>query len=133
MYFIKFSCLPYIWSYFVLLLLIFSNILSSSSSVNCSCLISCWPLIIFWISWSVISGWFPSRFLKCPFHIWSFSSWLAAFSFAFEVLFLPITSFTVCHANHNCLSLNEFLILLIWPWMYSNCSFWYVFVLSWLS
>ena len=46
--------------------------------------------------------------------------------FALELLFLPLTSFTFCHANHDCLS-SEFLILLIWPWINSTYSFWYVF------
>ena len=65
------------------------------------------------------------RFLECSFHLERLSSWLAAFSFALEVLFLPLTSFTVYPANHDCLSSSEFLILLIWYWMYSN---WFFFV-----
>ena len=35
----------------------------------------------------MISGEFPSKFLKCSFYFWSFSSWLVYFSFAFKVLF----------------------------------------------
>ena len=58
---------------------------------------------------------FPCRFWKCSFHFSSFSCWLAAFSFALKVFFLPLTSFTVCHANYDCLSSTKFLILLIWP------------------
>ena len=41
----------------------------------------------------------------------------------FEVLFLLLSSFTACQAIHDCLSSTEFLILLIWHWMYSSCSF----------
>ena len=73
----------------------------------------------------MISGGFPTRFLKCSFYFWSLSSWLAAFSFALETLFLFFTSFTFYYAICYCLSSIEFLILLIWPWMYSNKSFWY--------
>ena len=43
-------------------------------------------------------------------NVLSTSSWLAAL----KMFFLPLTSFTVCHANHDYLS-TEFLILLIWP------------------
>ena len=63
-----------------------------------------------------ISGsyvWVSNRFLKCSFHFWSLSSRLVGFSFALAVLFLPLTLFYVCHANHDCLSSTEFLILLI--------------------
>ena len=71
-----------------------------------------------------------SRFLKCSFHFWCLSSWLAAFSFALKVLFLVLTSFTVCHTNCNCSFSTKFLILLIWPWIKSYCSFLYVLVSS---
>ena len=73
---------------------------------------------------------FPRIFLKCSLHFWSLSSWQTALSFALKVLFLPFTLFTVCHAIHNCLSSSKFLILLIWPWIYSACSFWHILVLS---
>ena len=69
---------------------------------------------------------------RVDFHFWSLSSWLKAFSFALKVFFLLI-SFTISHANHECLSSIEFLILLIWPSTYSVCSFWNVWVLSRLS
>ena len=61
--------------------------------------------------------------MKGSFHFWSLSSCLAAFSFAFEVFFLLLTSFTIFHTIHDCLSSTEFLILFIWPWMYSSCSY----------
>ena len=60
----------------------------------------------------------------------SLSSRLAAFWFAPNVLFLSLTSFTVCHTNYDCLSSTESLILLIWPWVYSWCSLGYVLVRS---
>ena len=88
---------------------------------------STWRLIIFVLGWSITLGEFPSKFLKCSFDICIRSSLLSAFSFALEVLFLLLTSFIVCHAIRGYLSSTEFLILLIWPWMYSFC---YVFVSS---
>ena len=74
----------------------------------------------------MISESFLSRFLKYSFHFTSLSSRLAAFSFALDELFLPFTSFTVCHAIRDRLSSTEFLILSIWPCMYSNCFLSYV-------
>ena len=71
----------------------------------------------------MISVGFPSRFLKCSYHFWNLSFWLAAFSFVLGVLFLPPTSLTVCHANRDCMFSKEFLILLIWSWMHSSYSF----------
>ena len=41
---------------------------------------------------------------------------------ALKVLFFLLISFTVGHTIWDCLSSTEFLILLIWPWMYSICS-----------
>ena len=79
---------------------------------------------------SVTLGDFPSRFFKHSFHMCIRSSWQAAFSLALDVLFLLLTSFTVCDAVWSCLSSTEFLILLIWPWMYSICSFWYALISS---
>ena len=70
------------------------------------------------------------RFLKCSFHFWSLSSWLVAFNFALEALYLLLILFTVCSAIFDGLSSQEFLILLVWPWLYYNCSFWYLFVSS---
>ena len=39
----------------------------------------------------MISGGFPGRLLKFFFYLRNLSLWLAAFSFAFEELFLPLT------------------------------------------
>ena len=127
-YIIRFPCLPYFWWYFVKTCCysaIFVSILLSSSSVNCPCKMSSWQLIIFAVGLSMTLRKFSSRFLKCSFHFYNLSSWLAAFSFALKVFFFQLTSHCVCHANCDCLSSTEFGILLIWPWMYS-CSFWYV-------
>ena len=55
-------------------------------------------------------------------------SWMTTFSLALKELFPFLTSFTVCHAIHDCLSSTQFLILLIWPWMYSHCSFYLGFL-----
>ena len=76
-------------------------------------------------------GEFPMRFLKCCFHICIRPSWLAAFSFALEVLFLLLTLFYSLPC-YSWLSLfyQVIFILLIWLWMYSFCSFWYVLVCS---
>ena len=74
---------------------VFLNNASGTSLVNWSRGTSGWPLIIFGIGFSVISGRFPSR---CSFHVWSFSSWPAAFFFFFlalKVLFLPFTLFSI--------------------------------------
>ena len=60
------------------------------------------------------------------FHLWSISSWLAAFNLVFEKLFFPYTLFTVFYTNNGCLS-RVFLILLIWSWTYSSRSCLYVF------
>ena len=73
---------------------------------------------------------FPNKFSKCCFHRCIHSSWLVAFSLAFAVLFLLLTSFTICHAILDCLSLTESLILLIWFCMYFVCSFRYMLVNS---
>ena len=91
---------------------------------------SIWLLIILVIGLSVTFGDFPSRFLKYSFHISIYSTWLVAFSLALEVPFLLLTSFNVCQAFRNCLSLSEFQILLILPGMYSIFSFWYVLISS---
>ena len=48
---------------------------------------------------------------------------MAAVSFAVVEHYLLLTSFTVCHVIHNCLSSTKSLILLISPWMYSCCCF----------
>ena len=72
-------------------------------------------LIIFVIGLSVTFGELPKSFLKSSFHNCIRSSWLAAFSSALESLFLLLTSLTVCHAIHDCLSCTEFLILSIRP------------------
>ena len=113
-------------------LLIFFSTTLSSSSITCPSLMSSWWLIIFVIGLSVILEEFPRKYLKCSSLFYSLSSRLAAFSLAFEVLFLLLPSFTVHHTNCDCLS-PTFLISLIWPGMYSSCSFWYVLFLSGLS
>ena len=61
---------------------------------------------------SVNLGEFPCRFMECSFHICICFSRLTAFNFAIKVFFLLFTSFTVCHAIHNCLSSIEFLMLI---------------------
>ena len=54
------------------------------SSINCPSLMSFLLLIIFsWFMWDFRKV--PARFLKCSFHLWSLSSWLADFSFSLEV------------------------------------------------
>ena len=69
----------------------------------------------FLVSLSLISSGFPSRFLKCSFLFWSISFWLAAISFALELPFPLLDSFTDYHANRwDCLSYIKILILLIW-------------------
>ena len=78
----------------------------------------------------MISRGFSSRFLKCSFHSWCLFSWLSAFCFIPAMLFLLFNSFTVCHASRDYLPSTEFLILLIWPGIYSSCSSWYVLVSS---
>ena len=92
--------------------------LSSSCMKGFNCL-----LIILAIGSCVIFGGFPSRFSKCCFHSFILSCWFAAFSFALAVFFLLLTSFIVCQAILDCLSSTESLILSIWFWMYSVCSF----------
>ena len=73
-------------------LLIFVITTLNSSWVNCPRLMSYWLFIIFVICLSVTFRDFPSKFLKCSFHIWIHSSWLADFSFSLEILFLLLTS-----------------------------------------
>ena len=107
------------------LFLIFLSTESSSSCVNCPSLMPSWLSIIFVIGSCVSFEGFPSKFSKCCFHGCIRSSWLVAFILSFAVLFLLLTSFTVCHAILNCLSSTESLILLIWFCMYSVYSFRY--------
>ena len=83
-------------------------------------------LIILVIGSGVIFGGFPSKFSKCCFHSFILSCWFAALSFALAVFFLLLTSFIVCQAILDCLSSTESLILSIWFWMYSVCSFIYM-------
>ena len=108
------------------LFLIFLRTESSSSCVNGPNLMSNCLLIILVIGACVIFGGFPSRFSKCYFHSFILSCWFAAFSFALAVFFLLLTSFIVCQAILDCLSSTESLILSIWFWMYSVCSFIYM-------
>ena len=104
------------------LFLIFVRTTSRSSCVNCPSLRSSWSLMIFVIGSFVTLKGSPRRFVKWSLHE-CICSYLAAFSLTLEVLFLLLTSYTVCHAIRYCLSSTEFLILLIWSWMYSVCSF----------
>ena len=97
-----------------------------SSCVNYPSLISRWLLMVLGIALCVTLGGFPCKFSKCCFHMCIHSSWLAAFSIAFSVLFLLLTSFNVCHAILDCLASTKSLILLIWFCMYSFCSFRYM-------
>ena len=98
----------------------------SSSCINCPSLMSNCLLIILVIGSCVIFGGFPSKFSKCCFRSCIRSFWLEAFSLAFAVSFLLLTSFTICHAILDCLSLTVSLILSIWFCMYSVCSFRYM-------
>ena len=108
------------------LFLIFLRTESSSSCVNGPSLMSNCLLIILVIGSCVIFGGFPSKFSKCCFHSFILSCWFAALSFALAVFFLLLTSFIVCQAILDCLSSTESLILSIWFWMYSVCSFIYM-------
>ena len=108
------------------LFLIFLRTESSSSCVNGPSLMFNCLLIILVIGSCVIFSGFPSRFSKCCFHSFILSCWFAAFSFALAVFFLLLTSFIVCQAILDCLSSTESLILSIWFWMYSVCSFIYM-------
>ena len=83
-------------------------------------------LIFLVIGWCVTFGGFPSIFSKCCFHRCSRSCWLVAFSLAFAVLFLLLTSFIVCHAILDFLSSTDSLILSMWFCMYSVSSFRYM-------
>ena len=107
----------------VFLFLIFLNTESSYSYVNCPSLMSnCLPIILV-IGSCVTFGGFRSKFSKCCFHSCIRSSWLAAFSLAFAVIYLLLAPFfTLCHAILGCLSSTNSLILSIWFCMYSVCS-----------
>ena len=107
------------------LFLIFPSTESSSSWVNGYSLMSNCLFIIIGIGSCVTFGEFWSKFSKCCFHWCIRSCWLVTFSLAFVVLYLLLTSFTVCHAILDCLSSTESLILSIWFCMYSVCSFRY--------
>ena len=84
---------------------------SSSSCTNCSSLMSSWLLIIFVIGLCVSFRGFPCKFSKCCFHRCIRSSWLVTFCLAFAMLFLLLTSFTICHTILDSLSPTESLIL----------------------
>ena len=105
------------------LLLIFLSTKSRFSYVNGPSLMSNCLLIILVIGSYITFRGFPIKFSKCILHICTRSCWLVAFSLAFAVPFLLLTSFTVCHAILDCLSLAESLILSIWFCMYSVYSF----------
>ena len=96
----------------VFLLSIFVSTMLSSFSVTCPSLMSSGLLIIFVIGLSVK---FAIRFLKCSFHFYILSSWLGAFSFVLEVLFL-----LSCYSWLSIYRISNFIDC---PWMYSSCSF----------
>ena len=98
---------------------------SSSSCINCPSLMSNCLLVILVIGSCVTFGGFPSNFTKC-FHNCIRSSWLVAFSLAFAVLFLLLTSFSVCRVVLDSQSSTESLILSIWFCIYSVGSFRYM-------
>ena len=105
------------------LFLIFLCTKPFSYCVKCHSFMSCWLLLIFMIGLSETFGGFSSEFSKCYFHRCIHSSCLAAFTLALPVLFL-LLPFTVSHAILDFfLSSTEFLLLLIWFFMYSVCSF----------
>ena len=108
------------------LFLIFLSTESSSSRVNGSSLMSNCLLIILVIGPCFTFGRFPSRFSKCCFQRFILSCWFVSFNLALAVLFLLLTSFIVCQAILDCLSSTESLILSIWFYMYSVCSFRYM-------
>ena len=90
--------------------LIFLYTESNFSWINCSSLMSNCLLLFLWINSCVTFGGFPSKFLKFCFRSCIHSSFLVAFSLTFAVLFLLLTSFSVCHDILDCLSLTESLI-----------------------
>ena len=106
--------------------LIFLRTESSSSWVKSPSLMSNCLLIILVIGSCVTFGGFPNRFSKCCFHSFILSCWFVALNLFLVVLFLLLTSFIVCHAILDCLSSTESLILSIWFYMYSVCSFSYM-------
>ena len=112
------------------LFLIFLSSKLSSSRVNGPSLMSNCFLIILVIGSCVTFGGFPSRFTKCCFHSFIRSCKLVAFSLALVVLFLQLSSFIVCYTILDCLSSAESLILSIWFFMYSVCSFRYMLAYS---
>ena len=86
----------------------------SSSCINCPSLMSSWLQIICVVGFSVTFGGFLRNCSKYCFRRCIRSSWLASFSLVLTVLFLLLTSFTVCFAILDCLSSTASLILLIW-------------------
>ena len=126
---VEFPGLLYFWGYFIkpccFPFRIFRSTESSSSCLCCFRLMSSWLLNIFVISSCKTFGGFPSKLSKRCFYRCIRSSWLVAFCLSFAVLFILLTSFTVCHAIVDCLSSTESRILLIWFCMSSICSFRY--------
>ena len=86
---------------------------------------NCFLIILGIVSCETVCG-FPSRFSKCCFHSFIRSCWLVAFSLALAVLFLLLPSCIVYHDRVDCLSSIQSLILPIWFYMYSVCSFRYM-------
>ena len=103
------------------LFLIFLSTELSSSSLMSNCL-----LIILVIGSYVTFGGFPCRFSKCCFHSFICSCWFVSFSLPLAVLFLLLSLFIVYPAILVILSSTESLILSIWFYIYSVCSFRYM-------
>ena len=88
-------------------------------------------LLIILVIGSCVTFWeLLSKFSKCCFHSCIRPCWLVAFSSAFAVHYLLLTSFIIWHAILDCLSSTESLILSIWFWMYSVFSFRYMLAKS---
>ena len=129
-YVVELSGLPYFWGNLVqpcsFPIFNFSENRVEFFSVYGPSLMSKFLLIILVIGSYVIFGGFPCRFSKCCFHSFILSCWFAAFSFALAEFFLLLTSFIVCQAILDCLSSTESLMLSIWFWVHSVCSFIYM-------
>ena len=107
------------------LFLIFLRTESSFSCVNGPSLMSNSLLIILVIGSCVIFGEFPSRFLKCCCHSFILSCWIAAFSFALALFFLP-THFVYCLPGYPRLSIFHRVSNLIYLILNVFCLFLYI-------
>ena len=84
-----------------------------------------WFIVIF-LGLFVTLGEFSRRFLKCSFPFCICFCWPAAFSFAVEVLFLLLASFTVCHA------IRDYIPNFLFYWSDSAVPF-YLFLIHFVS